>query len=265
MGCFLILGNEERQKQLFRILCSKGQTVTFCESWLEGNYDAVLLPAAQTAKYFEQIADKLQAGQYVFGCNFPQELMARKKREGIFFVDYMKEEGAAYINAVATAEGALAEAILAGKEVLAGKEMLVLGYGRCGQVLAGRLAALGGIVTVYEKDQERVAQAVANNLRAVPARAEYGADFWGRFTYFFNTVPAPVLDEKKLSKVRRSAVIIDIASAPGGVDKRYCERRNLNAKLCGGLPAKYAPVSAAGLLVSVIESNLKEVLSYDAG
>ena len=67
MGCFLILGNEERQKQLFRILCSKGQTVTFCESWLEGNYDAVLLPAAQTAKYFEQIADKLQAGQYVFG------------------------------------------------------------------------------------------------------------------------------------------------------------------------------------------------------
>ena len=130
MGRFLILGKEERQKYLFQMLCSRGQTVTYCDSWLDGGYDAVMLPVAGSAEYLEQIADHLQAGEYVFGCNFPQEITERKRREGIFFVDYMKEEGAAYTNAAVTAEGAIAEAILGGTEVLFQRPMLVMGYGR---------------------------------------------------------------------------------------------------------------------------------------
>ncbi len=59
--------------------------------------------------------------------------------------------------------------------------------------------------------------------------------------------------------------MIDIASAPGGIDYAYCAQNGMNAKLCGGLPAKYSPKSAAEILLKVIESNLKEVMSYDAG
>lgn len=282
MGRFLILGKEERQKYLFQMLCSKGQTVTYCDSWLDGGYDAVMLPVAKSGEYLEQIADKLQAGQYVFGCNFPPEIVEHKRRQGIFFVDYMKEEGAAYTNAVATAEGALAEAILSGKEVLCGADMLVMGYGRCGQVLAQRLQAMGGRVTVYEKDPEKLAIAKACGLDAVQAKEEptgyepgavtiancslepegdeacqrLDAQFWSRFLYLFNTVPAPVLSAERLSHVRHDAVLIDIASVPGGLDYAYCAQRGMNAKLCGGLPAKYAPKSAAELLYHIIESYL---------
>lgn len=60
-------------------------------------------------------------------------------------------------------------------------------------------------------------------------------------------------------------VIIDLASRPGGLDYGYCQQNNLNAKLCGGLPARYAPKSAAELLMKIIEANLKEVMSYVAG
>lgn len=281
MGRFLILGKEERQKYLFQMLCSRGQTVTFCDSWLDGGYDAVLLPAAKTADYLERIADKLQAGEYVFGCNFPAEIVEYKRRQGIFFIDYMKEEGAAYTNAAATAEGAVVEAVLAGDETLFGKEMLVMGYGRCGQILAQRLQALGGKVTVFDKDREKLAMAESYGLKAVCAdglrqhfvrsdRQKNGAEhrlevFWGRFAYIFNTIPALVLDAGRLSHVRRDVVLIDIASKPGGIDYGYCERNCLAAKLCGGLPAKYAPKSAAELLMKVIEANMKEVMSYDAG
>lgn len=282
MGRFLILGKEERQKYLFQMLCSKGQTVTYCDSWLDGGYDAVMLPVAKSAEYLEQVADKLQAGEYVFGCNFPLEIVEHKRKQGVFFIDYMQEEGAAYTNAVATAEGAVAEAILAGKEVLCGKPMLVLGYGRCGQVLTQRLQALGGKVTVYEKDSEKLAIAKACGCFAVCAEDEAApyeagavtiancsletglgqtgskltAEFWGQFVYIFNTIPAPVLDASRLSHIRPDAVLIDIASSPGGLDYAYCAQKGMNASLCSGLPAKYAPKSAAELLFEIIESYL---------
>ncbi len=282
MGRFLILGKEERQKYLFQMLCSRGQTVTYCDSWLDGGYDAVMLPVAGSAEYLEQIADHLQAGEYVFGCNFPLEITERKRREGIFFVDYMKEEGAAYTNAAVTAEGAIAEAILGGTEVLFQRPMLVMGYGRCGQMLAQRLRALGGKVTVYEKDPEKLAIAQACGFDTAEAEDEMvsyepgavtiancsldtenraaanrlDAQFWSRFVYVFNTIPARVLGEERLSYLRHDAVLIDLASAPGGLDYAYCAQKGLNAKLCGGLPAKYAPKSAAELLLRVIESYL---------
>ncbi len=265
MGRFLILGKEERQKYLFQMLCGKGQTVTYCDSWLDGYYDAILLPVAQTAAYLKKAEGQLQAGEYVFGCNFPPEIVERKRKQGVFFIDYMKEEGAAYINAVATAEGAIAQALLSGKEVLFGKQMLVMGYGRCGQILSHRLKAMGGEVTVCEKDEEKLAMAYANGLKVLGAQEKPSAEFWAGFLYIFNTAPKLVLTAERLARVRRDAVIIDIASKPGGVDYAYCERNNLHATLCGGLPAKYAPKSAAELLLSVIESNLKEVMSYEAG
>ena len=258
MGRFLILGKEERQKYLFQMLCDRGQTVTYCDSWLDGGYDAILLPVAKTAEYFKQIADRLQAGEYVFGCNFPAELAEYKRKQGILFIDYMKEEGAAYENAVATAEGAVVEAVLAGKEVLFGQRALVMGYGRCGQILARRLQGLGVNVAVYEKDQEKQGMALACGC------ASHQGD-WHSYAYVFNTIPERVLDAGRLSAMRRDVVIIDLASRPGGLDYGYCQQNNLNAKLCGGLPARYAPKSAAELLMKIIEANLKEVMSYVAG
>lgn len=282
MGRFLILGKEERQKYLFQMLCSKGQTVTYCDTWLDGGYDAVMLPVAKSAAYLEQIADHLQAGEYVFGCNFPPEIVEHKRRQGIFFVDYMKEEGAAYTNAAATAEGAIAEAILSGKETLCGRQMLVMGFGRCGQMLAQRLQALGGKVTIYEKDPEKLAIAAACGWDTVMAEektapdeagavtiancslepekrtldSKLTAEFWSRFVYIFNTIPALVLGASRLSHIRHDAVLIDIASAPGGLDYAYCAQKGMNAKLCSGLPAKYAPKYAAQLLFDIIESYL---------
>lgn len=85
---------------------------------------------------------------------------------------------------------------------------------------------------------------------------ELTEEFWGRFTYIFNTIPAPVLHAQRLAWIRQDAVLIDIASVPGGLDYAYCAQKGLNARLCGGLPAKYAPKSAAELLLHIIESYL---------
>ena len=111
---FLVLGEEPRQKYLTAMLRRQGHVVMEAEDYLPGYHDAVLLPVPQTAKYLETIADKLQKGQTVYGCNFPVELRKDGEEKGIRFVDYMKVEGVASRNAVATAEGAIAEALQLG-------------------------------------------------------------------------------------------------------------------------------------------------------
>ncbi len=50
--------------------------------------------------------------------------------------------------------------------------------------------------------------------------------------------------------------IVDIASAPGGVDFDFCRQQNIRAKLCPGLPGIYAPQSSAEILFEAIVKSL---------
>ena len=56
--------------------------------------------------------------------------------------------------------------------------------------------------------------------------------------------------------MKKHVTIIDIASAPGGVDFAAAARLNLSAFLCPGLPGKYAPVSSAQAIADTIFNYL---------
>jgi dipicolinate synthase subunit A len=49
--------------------------------------------------------------------------------------------------------------------------------------------------------------------------------------------------------------IIDIASAPGGVDFSAAQKMGISAFLCSGLPGKYAPASSASAIQKIIEKK----------
>lgn len=247
---FLVLGEEMRQKYLTSMLRGQGHEVMEAEVYLPGYHDAILLPIPQTAKYLEKIADKLQKGQTVYGCNFPIELRKDCEEKGIRFVDYMKVDGVASRNAVATAEGAIAEALQMGRVSIQESRILVLGYGTCGAVLADKLMAWKAKVTVAERKEMKRECARTYGCQAISF--EKLPEEIGQFDIIFNTVPARVLTECHLNRVKCGVVIIDIASKPGGVDFDYCRKENISAKLCLGLPGKYAPISAAGILMEVI-------------
>ena len=76
------------------------------------------------------------------------------------------------------------------------------------------------------------------------------------YDFIFNTIPAPVLLKEHLVKMKKHVTIIDIASAPGGVDFAAAARLNLSAFLCPGLPGKYAPVSSAQAIAAVSYTHL---------
>lgn len=247
---FLILGDEKRQLYLADMLREQGHNVMCEEEYLPGYHDAVLLPVPQTAKYLEKIADKLQRGQTVYGCHFPEDKKSICEEKGIRFVDYMKVDGVASRNAVATAEGAIAEALKAGRVAIQDSRVMVVGYGTCGAVMADKLMAWKADVTVVDRKETKRECAKAYGCHAISFQEI--PQMIGQCDFVFNTVPALVLKEKELSCVRENVVIIDIASKPGGVDFEYCRNKNIFANLCLGLPGKYAPKSAAGILMEVI-------------
>ena len=57
-----------------------------------------------------------------------------------------------------------------------------------------------------------------------------------------------VLDSNLLKCVGRDTIIIDIASAPGGVDFECAKRFGINASLCLSLPGKYSPQTSGKIL-----------------
>ena len=251
---FLVLGTEARQQYLAELLQKEGHEVMMAAEYQPGYHDAVLFPVTQTARYLAENAANLQKGQIVYGCSFPAPLTAECEARGIRFVDYMKVEGVASQNAVATAEGAIAEALQEGNISIHGSRILVVGYGRCGEVLAEKLISLKGQVTVVDRTGEKRARACTYGCQAVSFDAV--DERLGEFDFIFNTVPALVLTRQRLQQVKKEVVIIDIASRPGGADYEFCRRNEINAKLCLGLPGKYAPKSAAKILLEVIGKTI---------
>ncbi len=251
---FMVLGSETRQIYLAELLQEAGHEVMVSEEYLPGYHDAVLLPVPQTAKYLQENFAKLQKGQIVYGCNFPPPLITQCTDKGIRCVDYLEQEGTASRNAIATAEGAIAEALKAACVSVHGSASLVVGYGRCGEILAEKLSALKAHVTVLDRKEEKRARAKAYGCRAIGF--EEAGDTMGGYDFIFNTVPALVLDRKLLSGVKRDVTIIDIASKPGGVDFEYCRNHSIDANLCLGLPGKYAPKSSAKILLEVIRKTI---------
>ena len=77
----------------------------------------------------------------------------------------------------------------------------------------------------------------------------------------FNTIPALVLPAALLQKMAPETLIIDLASAPGGVDFEAAERFRIRAVLALGLPGKVAPLTAGRILATKLPGLIKQELS----
>lgn len=186
----------------------------------------------------------------------PTDILDICKKKEIICYDLLENETIAVLNAIATAEATIMEAIRNSDENLHGSNCLVLGYGRCGKVLASKLKGLDAKVTVAARNENSLVYAKVAGLSTIFLN-EIKSDIED-FQYIFNTIPFLILDKECLSNVSPDVVIIDIASAPGGVDFEYAKDHGINAKLYLGLPGKFAPKTSAEILLNEIGALIKE-------
>ena len=67
------------------------------------------------------------------------------------------------------------------------------------------------------------------------------------------------IDKNVLDKTENNVIIIDLASAPGGVDFEYAKQKNRKVIFALSLPGKVAPETAGNIIANTVLSKLSEV------
>lgn len=176
--------------------------------------------------------------------------------EYIEIIDIMKREELAVLNTIATAEGTIQIAIENTNKILHGSEVLILGFGRIGKVLARKLAGLSAKVTCAARKDEDLAWIQAYGHKATNINS-IGENL-KQFDLIINTVPHMILTQERLENVKQECLLIDLASNPGGIDKKAAKNRNLKFIWALSLPGKVAPITSAEFIKDTIYNIIKK-------
>ena len=260
---FHLMGGDRRQAMLASYLQEQGfaASLSFPGGTPDWSADALILPLPATKDRItlhtprcqetiplQEIFQQFQ-GKRIFGGLLPADAPANA-------TDYYEAEEVLLPNAAATAEGALAPAIERTPFMLGGNPALILGGGRIGQFLAAKLSALGAQVWVGARRNATVALCRSFGWNS----ALYEDLPYRRFRLVFNTVPAPVLNDAQMALLPKGALLMELASAPGGFDPDRAIAHHLKVCYAPGLPGKYCPETAAKIIGDYI---LKEMDCYE--
>jgi dipicolinate synthase subunit A len=164
----------------------------------------------------------------------------------------------AIYNSIPTAEGALMMAIQNTDFTIHGSQCMVLGLGRTGFTLARTLQGLGAHVKMGVHIPEQFARAWEMGFEPF-----YTTDLShqvANIDLLFNTIPTMIVTAQIIANIPNRALIIDLASKPGGVDFRFAEKRGIKAMLAPGLPGIVAPRTAGRIIAKTLSELLMEQL-----
>ncbi len=136
----------------------------------------------------------------------------------------------------------------------------VVGQGTIGTVLARYLVALGAHTHVAARNPEQraaayVSGATPHTLDELPALAP-------TLDFVFSTVPTRVVGEDVLSRLPKSALIVDLAAPPGGVDFDAAKRLGLTAIWGRGLGSR-APVTVGASQWGGVRERIEKILQEE--
>ena len=271
INSFGIIGGDKRQLYCGDSIGGDGYSVSYCGFGDSSGHpvtdlqelirrsDALILPLPCTRdgvtvstplseeKILLEDVFSLAGNKPVF-CGMKHKL----KTTGGRIFDYSIREDFAVANAVPTAEGAIGVAIKEYDGVICGSSCLVTGYGRIGRVLSSMLRGMGADVAVSARKQGDLAF-----IRAAGMKAVRSDELHGKYDLIFNTVPFMLFDARTLAKTAVGALLIDLASLPGGVDLKAAGRLSVKTVQALSLPGKTAP-KASGIIIKNAVYNIIE-------
>ena len=156
----------------------------------------------------------LAPGTTVVAGRVSKPLLETAKKYNLEITDYFEREELAVLNAVPTVEGAIAIAMDETPFTLFGSNILIIGFGRIGKLLANRLHFFGCNITVSARKYADFAWIDAYGYKKVKT-SELDSIVRDQ-QLIFNTVPSQIITPPLLDKLNKDVLIIDLASAPGG-------------------------------------------------
>ncbi len=208
------------------------------------------------------IADAISSDCIIIGGKLPKSFVNYAQTKGIRTFDYFEAEAFQIKNAYTTAEAALNIAMNNLAKNIKGTRVAITGYGRIAKQLVRLLRLLDVNVTLLARKDSDLTWAALEGCETLKLpQSKNDANTVMKLTQgydvIFNTVPHWLFDEKFLKELDRSTLIIDLASAPGGVDISEAKKLRLNVLWATSLPGKYAPESAGELIFDCIRDILE--------
>lgn len=255
----IILTTDKRQEALGNLFSGKRVRCSWEEYKREEICEKIYVLPTPVTKLDKNLDLKEKFKQELINCKGPvlvfagalnEEWRTFLEKNGIAYWDFMKLPEVVEGNAQITAEATLAEVLKYGRYSVKGQKVLVTGYGCCGKKIARVFSALGAEVLVAARRQEVREEAAGDGYESVDFSALKEAVIG--VNTVINTVPAQVITEEVIANMKEDALVIDIASNPGGTDFDAAQKYRVEAHLSLGLPGIYTTTSSALILKNAI-------------
>lgn len=200
---------------------------------------------------------KMLSGKTLIAGSIKPDVLDMAKENNVKIIDILKREELSVLNAISTAEGTIKIAIEETPKNLHGSNILVMGFGRIGKVLSNMLKGIGAKVACEARKTSDLAWIKVYGYEPIPI-ANLKENLH-RFDIIINTIPYIILDKDNLENVKRDALVIDVASNPGGVDREAIKEQKIKFIWALSLPGKVAPVTSAEFIKETLYNIFNEL------
>jgi dipicolinate synthase subunit A len=266
----VVLGGDERDPEIARLAATTGAVVAAHGiPWPAGGIAGVRLEetpeaAVEGARYcllpipigvghevYATAAEKpivadgrlfglMEPGAHAFMGRATAEIRAAAEATGVTVHEYDPDRELMLLRAPAIVEGALQLAIEHTDVTINDADVVVVGHGNIGSLLARRLLALGARVHVAARNPIQRAAAYADGCRPLPLEAL--PDLAPSLAMVFSTVPARVVDRSVLERLPAGSLVLDIAPPPDHADLELAAELGHRAVWARGL-GRRAPIT----------------------
>lgn len=223
---------------------------------LSSNNIQINTPFSDKIITLEELAKELNGKKFIAG-SIKEEFYEYVKDKQVEIIDILKREELVVLNTIATAEGAIQIAMEETLKTIHSSNVLVLGFGRVGKILANKLKQIGANVYCTARKNVDLAWIKAYGYNEIKMN-ELNKNL-NKFDIIINTIPTIIIKKEELNKIKKECLLIDLASNPGGIDRLEAKKQGVKVIWALSLPGKVAPVTSAkyikDTLYNIIEEN----------
>ena len=220
------------------------------------NEDFINAPFAHDKIMIDDLM-KTNKGKIFISGSIKDDLKKKLDEKYMEVIDIMKRDDLAILNTIATAEGTIEVAIKNTDKILQGSRVLILGFGRVGKIVANKFSKMSALVTCAARKVSDLAWIKAYGYNSLNIN-DMLYDL-KEFDIIINTVPQTILRERELKHIDAEALLIDLASSPGGIDGKMAKSMGLNFIWALALPGRIAPSSSAKFIKDTVYTIIEEM------
>ena len=164
----------------------------------------------------DAILEDFKKTEFIIGGKLDRKIKDFAIKNNIGYFEYIEEENFKSLNAIPTAEAALAIAVFNTKKTLWNSKCLVTGYGSIGKYLCFLLTSFGADVTATARKESDFNELKRKSIKYIETSKIKGA--LNDFDIIFNTIPHRIFDDNEIKNLDEDKLLIDLASAPYGLE-----------------------------------------------